>query len=140
MRIKKLLKSAFKSILRNRMRSLLTSIGIIIGVSAVIIMSAIGKGSQALIEKEINDLGTNLLIIFPGGSRTGGVHRGAGSVNRFTYSDVEKIKKNATLINAVTPIVQSGGQIIAGSSNWNSEICGASPEYFKIRNCVINTI
>jgi putative ABC transport system permease protein len=132
--IKKILKSAFSSILRNRMRSLLTSIGIIIGVSAVIIMSAIGRGSQALIEKEINDLGTNLLIIFPGASRTGGVHRGAGSFNRFTYDDVEKIRKNATLVNAVTPIVQSGGQIIAAGSNWSSEIVGASPEYFNIRN------
>ncbi len=132
--IKKVLKSALRGILRNRLRSLLTSIGIIIGVSAVIIMSAIGRGSQALIEKEINDLGTNLLIIFPGSSTTGGVHRGAGSINRFTYSDVEKIRKGATLVNAVTPIVQSGGQIIAGGNNWSTEICGASPEYFGIKN------
>ena len=116
------------------MRSLLTSLGIIIGVGAVIIMSAIGSGSQSLIEEEINSLGTNLLIIVPGASSTGGVNRGAGSFNRFTYDDVEKIKDRARLITEVTPIVQSGGQIIAGNNNWNAEISGASPEYFTIRN------
>ena len=92
--INKILKSAFSSILRNRMRSLLTSIGIIIGVSAVIIMSAIGRGSQALIEKEINDLGTNLLIIFPGASMTGGKIIVSGAVDElmptFTVNAVKK--------------------------------------------------
>jgi putative ABC transport system permease protein len=131
--IKRLLKSSFDSIRRNRMRSLLTSLGIIIGVSAVIIMSAIGNGSQNLIKKEINDLGTNLLIIFPGTSTSGGVSRGAGSVNRFTYSDVEKIRQSAKHISAIAPIVQSGGQIISGGNNWNSEIYGTSPDYFEIR-------
>jgi len=134
MQIRKLLRSAIKSILRNRLRSFLTSLGIIIGVSAVIILSAIGQGSQALIEEEINDLGTNLLVIFPGASRTGGVNQGAGSINRFTYDDVELIKKDSRLVNAVTPIVQSGGQVIAGGNNWNTEIIGVSSDYFKIRN------
>jgi len=134
MQLKKLLRSAIRNILRNRLRSLLTSLGIIIGVSAVIILSAIGQGSQSLIEEEINDLGTNLLVIFPGASRTGGVNLGAGSINRFTYDDVEKIKKDSRLVNAVTPIVQSGGQVIAAGNNWNTEIIGVSPDYFKIRN------
>ncbi|MGE5350977.1 MAG: ABC transporter permease [Syntrophothermus sp.] len=116
------------------MRSLLTSLGIIIGVSAVIIMSAIGEGSQVLIEKEIHSLGTNLLIVFPGSSTMGGVSRGAGSLNRFTYSDVERIRKSARLLSAVTPIVQSGGQIIAGNNNWNSQIVGVSTDYFSIKN------
>ncbi len=132
--INRLLKSAFDSMKRNRMRSLLTSLGIIIGVAAVIIMSAIGNGSQTLIKKEINDLGTNLLIIVPGSSANGGVNRGAGSINRFTYSDVEKISQDAKLIKEVTPIVQSGGQIIAGANNWSSEIYGTSTAYFGIRN------
>lgn len=134
MRIKKLLRSAIKSILRNRMRSFLTSLGIIIGVSAIIILSAIGQGSQTLIKKEINDLGINLLVISPGASNLGGVNMGAGSVNRFTYDDVEKIKRDSRLISAVTPIVQSGGQIIVGGNNWNSQIIGVSPDYFKISN------
>ena len=131
--IKKVFKAALQGIIRNRLRSLLTSLGIIIGVSAVIIMSAIGHGSQVQIEEEISDLGTNLLIIFPGASQSGGVSRGAGSINRFTYDDVENIKKEATLISEVTPIVQSGGQIVAGTNNWSSGVIGVSPAYFKIR-------
>jgi len=73
--IKNLIKTALQSLQKNLMRSLLTSLGIIIGVSAVIVMSAIGSGSQQLITEQIDALGTNVLIVFPGGSRTGGVHR-----------------------------------------------------------------
>ncbi|HEX2394645.1 MAG TPA: ABC transporter permease [Bacteroidales bacterium] len=131
---KKLLKTAFSAVLKNRLRSLLTAIGIILGVSAVIIISAIGKGSQTLIEKEINDLGTNVLIIVPGGSNAGGVYRGAGSYNRFTITDVQNIREQSGLSRFVSPIVQSGGQIIAGNKNWNSEITGASTEFFLIKN------
>ncbi|MCP4686186.1 MAG: FtsX-like permease family protein [bacterium] len=129
-----LIKAAFKSLLKNRMRSLLTSLGIIIGVSAVVVMVAIGEGSQAKIEKQINALGTNLIIVFPGGSRSGGVHQGAGSFNRFTFDDVEKLAKEAALIDGVSPVVRSGGQIIGGQGNWNTSIYGVSTDYFSIRN------
>ncbi|MDD3732632.1 MAG: ABC transporter permease [candidate division Zixibacteria bacterium] len=129
-----LIKAAFKSILKNRMRSLLTSLGIIIGVSAVIVMVSIGEGSQARIENEINALGTNLLIIFPGSSSAGGVRMGAGSFNRFTFSDVEKIKNEATLIENVSSVVRSGGQVIGGTGNWNTQVYGVEPDYFIIRN------
>ncbi len=123
-----------KSILKNRMRSLLTSLGIIIGVSAVIVMVAIGEGSQAQIEQQINSLGTNLIVVFPGASRAGGVSRGAGSFNRFTLDDVEKIQQEARLISAVSPVVRAGGQVIGGGNNWNTQIYGVSPEYLRIRN------
>ncbi len=116
------------------MRSLLTSLGIIIGVSAVIVMVAIGEGSQAQIEEQINALGTNLIIIFPGSSRFGGVSRGAGSFNRFTLDDAEKIKKEANLVSAVSAVVRSGGQIIGGGNNWSTTIYGVETEYFEIRN------
>jgi len=131
---KNLIKTALLSLKKNRMRSLLTSLGIIIGVSAVIVMSAIGNGSQQLITEQIDALGTNILIIFPGGSRSGGVHQGVGSLNRFTFEDVEKIQQNATLVSAVTPVIRSGGQIIGGGENWSSEVVGVSTEYFTIRN------
>lgn len=134
MQWKNMLKVAFKSILKNRMRSLLTSLGIIIGVSAVIVMVAIGQGSQARIEQQIDALGTNLIIVFPGASRSGGVHRGAGSFNRFTFDDVEKLKQGATLIRAVSPVVRSGGQIVGGGTNWSTVILGVSTDYFEIRN------
>lgn len=132
--IKNLLKTAFKSILKNRMRSLLTSLGIIIGVSAVIVMVAIGEGSQKRIEQGIQSLGTNLIVVFPGASRTGGVSRGAGSFNRFTFDDVEKLRKEATLLSGISPVVRSGGQVIGGSGNWSTSVFGVSPDYFTIRN------
>ena len=129
-----LLKVALNNIDRNRMRSLLTSLGIIIGVSSVIILAAIGKGSQTLIEHQINTLGTNLLIVFPGSSNTGGVNMGAGTLNRFTIHDVDEIIARASLINLVSPVVRSGGQIIGGGKNWNSEVNGVSKQFFLIKN------
>ncbi|MBC8459729.1 MAG: ABC transporter permease [Deltaproteobacteria bacterium] len=116
------------------MRSLLTSLGIIIGVSGVIVMSAIGEGSQELIKQEIDALGTNVIIVFPGAGRTGGVRHGAGSLNRFTFDDIEKIKREATLVKYVSPAVRSGGQIIAGENNWSCEVNGVSTDYFRIKN------
>ncbi len=134
LQFKNLLKSAFKSLLKNRSRSLLTSLGIIIGVSAVIVMVAIGQGSQEVIEEGINSLGTNLIIVFPGFSQAGGVSRGAGSFNRFTFEDVEDIQKQATLLSAVSPVVRTGGQVIGGNGNWATTVYGVSPAYFKIRD------
>jgi putative ABC transport system permease protein len=134
MTIGRLLRAAFSSIARNRMRSLLTSLGIIIGVSAVIIMVAIGEGSSAKIEAQINALGTNLLMVMPGSTSSGGAQMGAGSFNRFTFEDVEKIQRNATLLDAVSPVVRSGAQIIGGGSNWSTSVYGVWPSYLKIRN------
>ncbi len=133
-RFKGLIKTALKSLLRNRSRSLLTSLGIIIGVSAVIVMTAIGQGSQQRIEQGINALGTNLIIVFPGSSRMGGVSRGRGSFNRFTFDDVDKIQQQATLVSGVSPVVRSGGQIIGGDGNWSTSIHGVYPDYYNIRN------
>ena len=104
------------------------------GVSSVIILAAIGKGSQTLIEHQINTLGTNLLIVFPGSSNTGGVNMGAGTLNRFTIHDVDEIIARASLINLVSPVVRSGGQIIGGGKNWNSEVNGVSKQFFLIKN------
>ncbi len=129
-----LFKAAFRSLQKNRTRSLLTSLGIIIGVSAVIVMVAIGQGSQDVIEKGIHSLGTNLIIVFPGISQSGGVSRGAGSFNRFTFEDVEKIRKEAQHVSLVSPVIRTGGQIIGGQGNWFTGIQGVTPEYFQIRN------
>jgi len=131
---KNLLGIALRSILKNKLRSMLTSLGIIIGVSGVIVMSAVGEGTQDLIRKEINLLGTNVIIVSPGSSRLGGVQRGMGSLNRFTLDDVEKIKQSATRLRAISPLVMAGGQVIAGNANWATEICGVGTDYFKIKN------
>ena len=134
LQFKNILKTAFKSIFKNRMRSLLTSLGIIIGVSAVIVMVAIGEGSQRQIEEGIQSLGTNLIVVFPGASRSGGVSRGAGSFNRFTFDDVEKLKREASLISGVSAVVRNGEQVIGGGKNWFTTIFGVSTDYFAMRN------
>lgn len=131
--VSNIVKIAIRSIAVNGMRSLLTSVGVIIGVSSVIVLSAIGQGSQSLIEDEINNLGTNLLIIFPGSGRTGGVHQGAGSVNRFTIDDVVNIRDNSEYCTHVSPVVIANGQVIGNGNNWSTEINGVSQEFFTIR-------
>jgi len=134
MEAKNLLKVALKSILRSRMRSLLTALGIIIGVAAVIVMVAIGNGAQRKVEEQIASLGSNLIVIFPGSINSGGVRMGAGSINRFTMKDVEKIQEEATLLKGVTPIVRSGGQVIGGTGNWNTRVEGVATNYLEISN------
>ena len=130
----RLLRAAFSSILKNRMRSLLTSLGIIIGVGAVIVMVAIGQGSQEKIQASINSLGTNLIMVFPGSATSGGARMGAGSFNRFTFDDVADIKRLCTLVDGVSAVVRSGGQVIGGGTNWATTIYGVDPDYFTIRN------
>lgn len=134
MKWKNLIKVAFKSIVKNRMRSLLTSLGIIIGVGAVIVMVAIGQGAQERIKNEISQLGTNLIIVFPSASRFGGVSRGAGSFNRFKMEDVEALREQATLLSGVSEVVRSGGQVIGGGNNWSTSIMGVAPDYLTIRD------
>ncbi len=134
-----LIKVAIKSIRKNKTRSLLTSLGIIIGVAAVIVMVGIGEGVQADITNQISSLGTNLLIISPGSSFMRGVHRGAGSENRFTLDDAEKISEEATLIEYLSPMVNAAGQVIGGGNNWNTAVTGVSVDYLKIRNMEIES-
>jgi putative ABC transport system permease protein len=134
MQVKNILKVAGKSILKSRMRSLLTALGIIIGVAAVVVMVAVGDGAQMQVEKQINALGSNLLIIFPGSINQRGIRLGAGSFNRFTMEDVDKIREQTTLIKAVSPVVRSGGQIIGGSGNWSTQVLGVAPNYLEIRD------
>jgi putative ABC transport system permease protein len=131
--IRNLLKVAVRSIVRNRMRSLLTSLGIIIGVCAVIVMVAIGEGSQARIEGQIASLGTNVLVVYPAAGRTGGVSQGAGSFNRLTLEDADRLRDEGTLFRGVSPLVRSGGQVIGGGSNWNTQVNGVTTEYPAIR-------
>lgn len=132
--IQNLLKAALKSIQKNKMRSILTALGIIIGVAAVIVMVAIGKGASARIQAQIKSMGTDLIMIRPSFSNRGGVNMGAGSFNRLTFKDVEKIEEQASLVKALSPMVRSGGQVIGGGKNWSTSINGVTPEYLYIRN------
>jgi putative ABC transport system permease protein len=96
-------------------------------------MVAIGDGAQLQVEQQIASLGSNLIIITPGTSNTGGVRGGAGSFNRLTFDDVNKIKEEAVYIKGVSPVVRSGGQVIGGVGNWFTQIQGVSPDYLEIR-------
>ncbi len=129
-----LLKVASQSILKNKMRTLLTMLGIVIGVGAVIVMVAVGHGAQTMIESQINSLGTNLIIVMPGASSSGGANQGAGTFNKLTIQDAEKIKQNATLLSGVSPVVSTRTQVIGGQGNWRTSIQGVSTDYAAIRN------
>lgn len=127
-------KVAFKSIIKNKMRSFLTSLGIIIGVSSVIIMVAVGLGSQAAIEDNISSLGSNLIIVFPSYSSRGGVSRGAGSFNRLQLRDIEHLQKNMTTAQYISGSISRGIQVIGGSGNWNTRVEGVSADFFPMRS------
>jgi putative ABC transport system permease protein len=137
--VRNLLKAAFKSLAKNRMRSLLTSLGIIIGVSAVVVMVSIGKGSQKRIQNDINSLGTNLLMVRPGSVSSGGTRLGAGSSPGFTANDIEKLQKELTYVSALSPVVRTSAQVIGGSGNWMTSIYGVNSEYFTIRDWKIES-
>ncbi len=134
MKLRKFVISALRSITRNRMRSLLTMLGIIIGLASVIALVALGKGSQADIESEISSLGTNLIMVRPGSTNAHGVRGGAGSRSCLTMDDVTTLSKSAEHIQYVSPLIRVSSQIIAGNVNWNSTIQGINTTYPMIRN------
>jgi putative ABC transport system permease protein len=129
-----LLKVAAQSIRKNKMRTLLTMLGIVIGVSAVIVMVAMGNGARQQIESRINSLGTNVILVMPTASNKGGASQGAGSYNKLSAGDADKIKREATLVAAVSPVAAAAAQVIGGEGNWRTRINGVSLDYFTIRN------
>ncbi|WP_339676893.1 ABC transporter permease [Cyclobacterium marinum] len=133
MRVFNLLKVAFKAIVLNKMRSLLTMLGIIIGVASVIAMLAIGEGSKASIRESISSMGSNIITIRPGAEVRGGVRGSASDMQTLTFEDYEAIRDEATLLSHITPMVNGGGQVINGSNNWPSTIYGVNPEYLAIK-------
>jgi putative ABC transport system permease protein len=134
MRSLSLIRVAAESILANRMRTLLTMLGIIIGVGAVIVMVAIGEGAQSKIREQVEGLGTNLLVITAGASSSGGVSGGAGSFNRLRIEDSEKLQRESVLLSGVSPMIATGGQVIGGTGNWRSSINGVATNYPVIRD------
>ena len=137
MKQKTLLKLAWHSILKNKMRTLLTMLGIVIGVGAVIVMIAVGQGAQSQIEASISSLGTNLIVVSPGSSTQGGVSQGAGTFNRLTIADAEQLKRDGTTLSAVSPVVATRTVVIGPAGNWRTSINGVSPDYFTIRDWAV---
>jgi putative ABC transport system permease protein len=139
MKWRNLIVVALRSIARNKMRSLLTMLGIIIGVGSVIALLALGRGSQADIQEQIAGLGTNLLIIHPTSSRTAGVRAGSGTLNTLSMDDVELLRDQSPLLAEVSPVIRVQEQVIAGNSNWNTQVNGVSASYLAIRNHVMES-
>jgi putative ABC transport system permease protein len=129
-----LLKIAGKSILKNKMRALLTMLGVIIGVGAVSVLAAVGTGAKSQIEEQIQNLGTNLIVITPGSTIQGGVSQGAQSFNRLSLDDVEALDAQAFLLAGVSPIISSRAQIVGGSGNWVTSADGVDVDYTAIRD------
>lgn len=134
MKTMRLFKMAFRSIMRNRMRSFLTMLGIIIGVGSVIAMLAVGQGAQASVESNIASLGTNLLIVMPGSFMSRGVSQGAATRSRLELQHAQAIAERAPSVRAVSPVINSRSQVIAGRNNWNTSVTGVSESYLDIRD------
>ena len=125
---------AVRAIVRNKMRSFLTTLGIIIGVAAVIAMMAIGAGAKARIEQAFAAMGTNLLIILPGSTTAGGVQGGFGSQPTLTWEDLAAIREQIPTVKYAAPALRSNTSIIGEEQNWTTSITGTSPEYFELRS------
>ena len=125
---------ALRGLRSNKLRSILTMLGIIIGVGAVIIMVSIGQGAKSSVADQIQGLGSNLLIVTPGQSNTGGVKGGMGSLNNMTMDDVNAIKSGADAVANVAPTTNKQVQVVYGSENTSTQIVGTTPSYADVRN------
>ena len=136
---KSILKMATISLRINKMRSMLTSLGIIIGVSAVIIMLAVGSGASKKIASDMESMGSNLLMIRSASAKSGGVRMGAGSRPTLTLKDSEAIETKARGVLAVAPYSSEGKQLTYGNQNWSTTVGGTTMPYFMIRNYEIES-
>jgi putative ABC transport system permease protein len=133
MRVLNTIKVAFRALRRNVLRSILTALGIIIGVGAVIAMVSIGNGARAQVEAQIASLGQNLIIVFPGSFTTGGSRGGWGSGSTLTAEEAELIGREVPGVLAVSPEVRDRNQVLANGLNWNTSVFGESPDILDIR-------
>jgi putative ABC transport system permease protein len=124
---------AFGALRRNRMRSLLTSLGVIIGVGALIVTVASGEGAKAVLEEQLATLGTNLLIVLPGSSTAGGARGGPGTGKPLTHADLLAITKGASAARYAAPVDRTVTQVILDNQNWLTTIYGSTPDFFAIR-------
>jgi putative ABC transport system permease protein len=125
---------AIRALLRNKMRAFLTTLGIIIGVAAVIAMVALGEGAKARVEDAFASMGSNLLIILPGSTGAGGARGGFGSMPTLTWDDLRAIRAEVPTVRYAAAQLRANAQIQAEDQNWSTSIYGTSPEYFAIRS------
>jgi macrolide transport system ATP-binding/permease protein len=126
--------AAMQAIGRNRMRSALTMLGVFIGVAALIVMVAVGQGANEAVRKQIESLGTNLLVVVPGATSTGGIRAGFGSASTITVGDAQVIRREDAAVASVSYLIRQAGQVQYGNQNWTTTIQGVSPNYPPVTN------
>ncbi|MCH8523086.1 MAG: ABC transporter permease [Balneolales bacterium] len=131
--------TAIKALRRNTMRTLLTALGIIIGVAAVITMVGLGQGAKSEVEEQVNRLGQNVVLVFPGARQLGGVSIGGGSANTLTVEDAHAIRDEIPEVIAASPEVRSQRVLVYGNRNWFTRIYGQSADYLQIRQWPIES-
>ena len=134
MRAATLVRLAGRALGRNKMRSFLTTLGVVIGVAAVIAMTAIGEGAKYRVQQTFEAMGTNLLIVLSGSSATGGMQGGFGSQPTLTWDDLRSIQSELSAVKAAAPVMRTASVIQAEEQNWTTSLVGTTPEYFQIRN------
>jgi len=134
-----ILRLALRALARNKMRSLLTMLGIIIGVGAVIATVSIGQGAQYLVQQGIQNMGTNAVFIAAGSNRPGGARLGFWAVKSLTIDDLNAILREVPLIREAAPAVVNRTQIVYQNQNWNTGVTGTTPNYFEIRNWAVES-
>jgi len=125
---------ALRAVLRNKLRSFLTTLGIIIGVSAVIAMVAIGEGAKAQVEASFASMGSNLLVVLPGSTTAGGQRGGFGSMPTLTWDDLHAIRTEVPTVRYAAAQLRVNAQLLSEDQNWNTSVYGTTTEYFQIRN------
>ena len=128
---------ALRALQRNKLRSILTMLGIVIGVGAVVAMVGIGNGAKAQVEAQIATLGQNMILVFPGSVSSGGVHSGSGGAGTLKLEDAKAIETEVPDVVAVSPGARTSAQVGYGNQNWSTSVTGESPEYFDIRQWAI---
>jgi macrolide transport system ATP-binding/permease protein len=129
-----ILAAAVQAIGRNRMRSALTMLGVFIGVAALIVMVAVGQGANEAVRKQIESLGTNLLVVVPGATTTGGIRAGSGSASTVTVGDAQAIRREDPAVASVSYLIRQAGQVQYSNQNWTTSIQGVSPNYPPVTN------
>ncbi len=127
------LRIALRALRTNKMRSFLTMLGIIIGIAAVIAMMAVGSGASYVISQQIASIGSNIILVIPGSTTSGGLRSGSGGAQSLTSEDARAIASECPSVETAAPTVRSSGMVVYGNMNWSTIIMGATPELFDIR-------
>jgi putative ABC transport system permease protein len=133
------LRVAIRALLRNKMRSFLTTLGVIIGVSAVIAMVAIGEGAKARVADAFASMGSNILMVLSGSTSSGGARGGFGSLPTLTWDDLKAIRAESSAVRYATPQLRASASVIGEDQNWGTSINGISPEFFMIKDWPVSS-